>query len=124
MVKPVKKLKKILLIMGITGAVYGGFRYLLPLVIPFLLAYAAALWMRPSVRFIETRFCFRFLGKERRLPVWLIGGAELLLFSALLFWGLYLGGKQLFSLSGSRTGFSGWMSGSRASVFGRRRLLA
>lgn len=97
MVKPVKKLKKILLIMGITGAVYGGFRYLLPLVIPFLLAYAAALWMRPSVRFIETRFCFRFLGKERRLPVWLIGGAELLLFSALLFWGLYLGGKQLFS---------------------------
>lgn len=34
--KPEKKLKKILLIMGITGAVYGSFRFLLPLVIPFL----------------------------------------------------------------------------------------
>lgn len=52
MVKPDKKLKRILLISGITGAVYGGFRYLLPLVIPFLLAYATALWLRPSVRWI------------------------------------------------------------------------
>ena len=30
--KPGKKLKKIFLILGITGAVYGGFKYLLPLV--------------------------------------------------------------------------------------------
>ena len=38
MVSPEKKLKKFLLILGITGAVYGAFRYLLPLVIPFLCA--------------------------------------------------------------------------------------
>lgn len=37
--KPGKKLKKIFLILGITGAVYGGFKYLLPLVVPFLCAY-------------------------------------------------------------------------------------
>ena len=41
MVYPGRKLKKILLILGITGAVYGGIRYLLPLVVPFLFAYAA-----------------------------------------------------------------------------------
>ena len=45
--KPGKKLKKIFLILGITGAVYGGFKYLLPLVVPFLCAYLAALWMGP-----------------------------------------------------------------------------
>lgn len=46
--KPDKRLKKILWITGITGAVYGTFRYLLPLVVPFLLAWAAALLLRPS----------------------------------------------------------------------------
>ena len=46
MVKPGRKLKKIILIAGITGAVYGGFRYLLPLVVPFLFAYGTALWRK------------------------------------------------------------------------------
>ena len=47
--KPGKKLKKIFLILGITGAVYGGFKYLLPLVVPFLCAYLAACgWDRRS----------------------------------------------------------------------------
>ena len=49
MVSPEKKLKKFLLILGITGAVYGAFRYLLPLVVPFLCAYGTALFLRPSV---------------------------------------------------------------------------
>lgn len=53
--KPGKKLKKIFLILGITGAVYGGFKYLLPLVVPFLCAYLAALWLGPSVRYFERR---------------------------------------------------------------------
>lgn len=97
MVKPVKKLKKILLILGITGAVYGGFKYLLPLVVPFLLAYAVALWLRPSVRFIETRFKFTFRGKERRLPAGLIGGVELTLLSIFLSALIYLGGRRLLS---------------------------
>ena len=46
--KPDKKLKRILLIIGITGAVYGVFRYLLPLVVPFLLAWGLALMLRPT----------------------------------------------------------------------------
>ena len=53
MVSPEKKLKKFLLILGITGAVYGAFRYLLPLVVPFLCAYGTALFLRPSVRFLS-----------------------------------------------------------------------
>ena len=75
MVKPEKKLKKVLLILGITGAVYGGFRYLLPLVIPFLLAYATAVWLRPSVRFLERRLKWNLRGKEFCVPGWLIGAA-------------------------------------------------
>ena len=47
MEKPGKKLKKVLLIVGITGVVYAGFKYLLPLVIPFLAAYTFALGLRP-----------------------------------------------------------------------------
>ena len=35
MEKPGKKLKKLLIITGTTGAVYAGFKYLLPLVAPF-----------------------------------------------------------------------------------------
>ncbi len=57
---PNRKLKKILFILGIAGAVYIGFLYLLPLVVPFLCAYGVALWLRPSVRFVE-----------RKLNLWL-----------------------------------------------------
>lgn len=76
--KPGKKLKKIFLILGITGAVYGGFKYLPPLVVPFLCAYLAALWMGPSVRYFERRLTIRLGGKERRIPAAVIGGVELL----------------------------------------------
>lgn len=97
MVKPRRKLKKILFILGITGAVYGGFKYLLPLVIPFLLAYGAALWMRPSVRFLERKLKFRFRKKEYHLPAALIGGAELFLAGGFLFFLFYFGSTRLLS---------------------------
>ena len=77
MANPGRKLKKILLICGITGAVYFGFQYLLPLVVPFLFAYGTALCLRPSVRYFERRIRWRFRGKERRLPMVLIGALEL-----------------------------------------------
>ena len=85
MVSPEKKLKKFLLILGITGAVYGAFRYLLPLVIPFLCAYGTALFLRPSVRFLSNRIAVPYHGKMRRLPVSLIGGIELMVLSCLIF---------------------------------------
>ena len=53
MVKPSRKLKKIFLIAGITGAVYAGFQYLLPLVIPFLIAYMIALGLKPSAHWLR-----------------------------------------------------------------------
>lgn len=98
MVRPEKKLKKILLIIGITGAVYGGFKYLLPLVVPFLLAYGTALFLRPSVRFLEHRL--RIGKKKRKLPTALVGGTELILLFGILFGILYLGGVLLFQQLG------------------------
>ena len=97
MVRPEKKLKKILLILGITGAVYGGFRYLLPLVIPFLFAYATALWLRPSVRFLERRLVISLGGRRRHFPGWLIGAAELVLLFAAVGLFFYLSGSLFFS---------------------------
>ena len=47
MEKPGKKLKKFFIITGITGMVYAGLKYLLPLVVPLLLGYTLALLLRP-----------------------------------------------------------------------------
>ena len=52
MEKPGKKLKKFFIITGITGMVYAGLKYLLPLVVPLLLGYTLALLLRPSARFL------------------------------------------------------------------------
>lgn len=97
MVNPGKKLKKMFLIFGITGAVYGGFRYLLPLVIPFLLAYGTALWLRPSVRYLERRLFFSFRGRTCHVPAAVIGGAELLFLGAALGALFLLGASHVFS---------------------------
>ena len=55
MEKPGKKLKKFFIITGITGMVYAGLKYLLPLVVPLLLGYTLALLLRPSARFLRVR---------------------------------------------------------------------
>ena len=91
MVSPEKKLKKFLLILGITGAVYGAFRYLLPLV---------ALFLRPSVRFLSNRIAVPFRGEMHHLPVSLVGGIELLVMSCLVFGLLYAGGSMVVSQTG------------------------
>ncbi len=92
MVKPSKKLKKIFLITGITGAVYAGFQYLLPLVIPFLAAYMAALGLKPSASWISARLSFSVGGRKFRVPAGVVGAAELFLLTAVLgglsYWGL------------------------------------
>ena len=100
MVSPEKKLKKFLLILGITGAVYGAFRYLLPLVIPFLCAYGTALFLRPSVRLLSNRIAVPYHGKMRHLPVSLIGGIELMVLSCLIFGLLYVGGSMAVNQTG------------------------
>lgn len=95
MVNPNKKLKKILLISGITSAVYGGFKYLLPLVIPFLFAYAAALALRPSVRYLERRLRWKFGKREFHVPTTVIGAAELIVISNAVSAVLYFGSRML-----------------------------
>ena len=66
---PGKKLKKVFVILGTTAGVYAGFQYLLPLVAPFLLGYGAALFLRPSARFLSHRLKITYNGKCRHLPV-------------------------------------------------------
>ena len=97
MVNPGKKLKKIILILGITAAVYGGFRYLLPLVVPFLCAYGTALWLRPSVRYWEQKIRWRLRGKEHHMPAAAVGALEIVLILVALIGFVYFGGVRLFS---------------------------
>lgn len=127
--KPEKKLKKIILILGITGAVYGSFRFLLPLVIPFLLAWGLAVLLRPSASWI-TRHCRIWVpwsgyghrcghkcrhrcghrqdngeadkssGRYIGLPIGVVGVLELLAATALLGMGVYAGGRKLYLEAG------------------------
>ena len=107
---PIRKLKKILFILGITGAVYLGFRYLLPLVVPFLCAYGAALWLRPSIKYLEQKI---FRGKNCKfssLAVW-IGGVELLtLFAAIGCFLYWIGSRLLVQLEQFSSVLPQWFS--------------
>lgn len=98
--KPEKKLKKILFILGITGAVYGCFRYLLPLVIPFLIAWGLALLLGPSAVWIADRCRITVCGKKRGIPAGAVAAAELLAAAAALAAGLYCGGMRLCQEAG------------------------
>lgn len=96
MEKPSRKLKKTILILGVTGAVYLSFRFLLPLVIPFLIAYVFALSLRPSALWVERKTRFTYKKKVISIPLALIGGVEILLFMIVLGAVLYFGGRKLF----------------------------
>lgn len=110
MVRPYRKLKKIFIIMGAAGAVYGTFRYLLPLVVPFLFAYMAALWLRRPVRYLERRLAVTFHGKSYHLSGAVIGGLLLLLLEAGAVWLIYLGGICLFKqLENLSSHLPGWL---------------
>lgn len=85
--KPSKKLKKTLLILGVTGAVYLSFRYLLPLVIPFLAAYGIALGLKPSAHWMAKKVPF--------LSVGMAGGIQFLFLLVLVSVGIYIGGAKL-----------------------------
>lgn len=95
MEKPSRKLKKTLLILGVTGAVYLSFRYLLPLVIPFLIAYVFALSLRPSALWIEKKTRFTVKKKVISVPLAVIGGVEIILFMIVFGIILYAGGRKL-----------------------------
>ena len=48
--------KQILILVGTTLAVYLGFRYLLPLVVPFLFSYLIAIWIYPIVVYLKKKW--------------------------------------------------------------------
>ncbi len=81
--KPDKKLKKTFIYMGVTGAVYGGFRFLLPLVIPFLIAWGIAVLLRPSAAWISNHLRVRITIRQKQrsfgVAVGAAGAAEFLM---------------------------------------------
>lgn len=97
MEKPSRKLKKTILILGVTGAVYASFKYLLPLVIPFLIAYIFALALHPSAVWLEKKSRFIYRKKVIHIPLAVIGGVEIFLLLAFLGTLLYVGGRKLCS---------------------------
>lgn len=96
MEKPSRKLKKTILILGVTGAVYACFKYLLPLVIPFLIAYLFALILHPSAMWLREKCCFTIKGKKICISLAIIGGVEIILFVGSLGVFVYIGGRKLF----------------------------
>lgn len=96
--KPEKKLKKILRILGIAGAVYGVFRFLLPLVIPFLFAWSFAVWLYPSAVRISQFLSWKIPGRKRQVivPEGAVAVIELLLIFSVFAAMICLGGRKLF----------------------------
>ena len=117
MVKPSRKLKKTLLILGVTGAVYLSFRYLLPLVIPFLIAYVFALSLRPTALWVERKCRFTVKKKVVSIPLAIIGVVEIILLMIVFGVLLYLGGRKLWmevrllleNLPQILAGLDGWL---------------
>lgn len=93
--KPEKKQKRILTILGITVAVYGVFRFLLPLVIPFLLSWGMAVVLQPSAQWIAKQCRITVRGRSIHLPVGIAGMIELAVLLVLLCTGVYAGGRKL-----------------------------
>lgn len=91
-----KKQRKLLLIAGITAAVYICFKYFIPLFLPFLAAYLIALILRPSAAFLERKLRFRIRGKQFGIPIGVIGGIQIILILILLGTGFFYGGRRLF----------------------------
>ncbi len=81
------RMKFLLIISGTTLGVYLGFRYLLPLIIPFLFAYFLAWIIRPSTEFLYRRLKLpRIIGGTLSLTVLLavVGTGLFFLFNTLI----------------------------------------
>ena len=96
MEKPGKKLKKFFIIIGTTGMVYAGLKYLLPLVVPLLLGYTLALLLRPSARFLQHRIIICVFGKKWKPSLGLLGTVQLLILGVLGSFMLTMGVRRLW----------------------------
>ena len=119
MEKPKEKLKKIFIIIGITGAVYAGFQYLLPLIVPFFAAYVTAALLEPSAKWIQEKLSVTWKAKTIYIPIEIIGGGELIAALGLLGAGIYFGGCRLaaqlqlflYALPEFTRKFDNWLTG-------------
>lgn len=80
--------KQILILFGTTGVVYLCFRYLLPLVIPFLFSYLIAVWIYPVAAYFK---------KKWKISNGISGAAMMILLVCILGMGVFGLGKILFS---------------------------
>lgn len=91
-----EKVKRIVRITGVTLAVYGIFRYLLPLVMPFLFACVAAVLLKPSACWISDKLQVRWRGKQVGIGAGAVGIVELGIVFLVLGLGVYMGSRKLY----------------------------
>ncbi len=90
-----RKLRKCMKILGVTAAVYAVFRYLLPLVAPFVFAWLTALMLKPLAYRLSGALRVQWRGRSVGIPV---GAAGLLELAVLIGVGgtlIYAGGRRL-----------------------------
>ncbi len=80
----------------VAGAVYGIFRYLLPLAAPFLFAWLTALVLKPSASAIAGRCRIRWRNRTYGIPAGVAGVLELAAVTAAAAGLLYLGSRILY----------------------------
>ncbi len=95
MEKPSEKLKKIASIVGITGAVYVSLKYLLPLVVPFLVGYGIALFLKEPVMRVHENVYWVWKGKKYYFPIAVAAMLLLIWMIGLIGAICYLGGCKL-----------------------------
>ncbi len=89
------KAKKILRGALATGAVYLVFTYLLPLVMPFLLAWVTALCLKPSADYVSGKLKITVGKRTLRIPAGVVGALELVVLAALLVLLLCIAGRSI-----------------------------
>lgn len=104
-----KKARQCIRVIGVTGAVYAAFRYLLPLAAPFLFAWLTALVLKPSSDAIAAKVTVSWRGRRFGIPVGLAGLIEL---AGLMGWAgglLYFGGRKLYEEAALLAGRFPWL---------------
>lgn len=91
-----EKLRKIVKIAGVSVAVYGVFRYMLPLVMPFLFAWIAAVLLKPSACWVSEKLQVRWRRKKIGIGAGAVGIVELGIVFFLAGLGVYTGSRKLY----------------------------
>ena len=91
-----RKFRKCIKILGVTAAVYGVFRFLLPLVAPFVFAWVTALALKPLACAVSGAVRVRWKDRSLGIPVGVSGILVLAVFMGLGGMVVYVGGRRLY----------------------------